>query len=93
MQEFAFWYSLSLLIAMTVILVSELIEADIAIFSVLILFILGGVIDLKEAFNGFSNQGMLTILHSLLRPSSRMAGQAERKSGGGPSGILPVQRR
>ncbi|MCK4889400.1 MAG: SLC13 family permease, partial [Candidatus Aminicenantes bacterium] len=38
-----------------------LIEVDIAIFSALILLIIGGVIDVKEAFSGFSNHGMLTV--------------------------------
>lgn len=61
MYGFTFWYTLALLVGLTLMLVIELIEADIAIFSVLILLILGGVIDLKEAFIGFSNHGMLTI--------------------------------
>jgi di/tricarboxylate transporter len=61
MAGFAFWYTLLLLIALTFTLVTELLEADIAIFSTLILLILGGVINLQEAFAGFSNHGMLTI--------------------------------
>jgi di/tricarboxylate transporter len=62
MFDFAFWYTASLLVIMTTVLVLEWIEADIAIFSVLILLIVGGVIDVEEAFVGFSNPGMLTIL-------------------------------
>lgn len=61
MAEFSFWYTAALLLVMTIVLVLEVIEADIAIFSVLILLIIGGVIDVQEAFAGFSNHGMLTI--------------------------------
>ncbi len=61
MIDFPFWYTAVLLVLMTGVLVLEVIEADIAIFSVLILLIIGGVIDAKEAFAGFSNHGMLTI--------------------------------
>ena len=61
MFDFSFWYTSILLIGLTVILVSEILEADIAIFSVLILLILGGVINPREAFIGFSNHGMLTV--------------------------------
>lgn len=61
MFEFNFWYTSILLVLMTVVLVREYIEADLAVFSVLLLFICGGVIDLKEAFAGFSNHGMLTV--------------------------------
>ncbi|MCK5222752.1 MAG: SLC13 family permease, partial [Candidatus Aminicenantes bacterium] len=57
----AFIYTSLILIALTTILVLELIEVDIAIFSSLILLIIGGVIDVKEAFSGFSNHGMLTV--------------------------------
>lgn len=58
---FAFWYTAVLLVLMTVLLVMELFEADIIIFSVLMLLILGGVVNVEEAFNGFSNQGTLTV--------------------------------
>ncbi len=60
-MEYSFYYTGFLLVAMTVFLVKEWIEADIIIFSTLILMIMGGVISLKEAFAGFSNQGMLTV--------------------------------
>ncbi len=46
---------------MTVVLVFELLEVDIAIFSSLLLLIIGGVVSPKEAFSGFSNHGMLSI--------------------------------
>jgi Na+/H+ antiporter NhaD/arsenite permease-like protein len=61
MPGFNFWYTSILLVLMTVVLVKEYLEADLAVFSVLLLLICGGVIDVKEAFAGFSNQGMLTV--------------------------------
>ena len=61
MFAFPFWYTLVLLILMTVALVKEIVEADIAIFSVLLLLIVGRVINISEAFIGFSNSGMLTV--------------------------------
>jgi len=60
-MTFEFWYTTILFIAMIVILVRELVEAEIAIFSVLILLLIGGVINVKQTFIGFSNEGMLTI--------------------------------
>lgn len=60
-MDFAFIYTALILIALTTILVLEIVEVDIAIFSALLLLIGGGVIDLKEAFAGFSNHGMLTV--------------------------------
>jgi di/tricarboxylate transporter len=61
MSDFAFWYTLILLILMTVVLVKEMYDPDVAIFSVLLLLIVGRVINIKEAFAGFSNSGMLTV--------------------------------
>ncbi len=60
-MDFTFIYTSLILIALTTILVLEMIEVDIAIFSALILLVIGGVIDVKEAFSGFSNHGMLTV--------------------------------
>ncbi|MDQ1351587.1 MAG: hypothetical protein QG657_1892 [Acidobacteriota bacterium] len=62
MIGFASWYTLVLMAAMTILLVTELIEADIVIFSVLILLLVGGVVKVEEAFEGFSNHGMLTVM-------------------------------
>ena len=59
--DFAFWYTAVLIAGMTIALVRELYEPDIIIFSVLILLVAGGVIDVKESFAGFSNTGMLTV--------------------------------
>jgi di/tricarboxylate transporter len=61
MEYFAFWYTLILVVLMTVSLVKEFFDPDITIFSVLLLLIVGKVITLKEAFAGFSNSGMLTV--------------------------------
>lgn len=61
MFDFPFWYTLVLLILMTVALVKEIFDPDIAIFSVLLLLIVGRVININEAFAGFSNSGMLTV--------------------------------
>jgi len=60
-MDFAFIYTSLVLILMTVVLVFELLEVDIAIFSSLLLLIIGGVVSPKEAFSGFSNHGMLSI--------------------------------
>ncbi|MBD3179824.1 MAG: SLC13 family permease [Candidatus Latescibacteria bacterium] len=46
---------------MTILLVREVLGPDIVVFSTLILLLLGRVIDLSEAFSGFSNHGMLTV--------------------------------
>jgi di/tricarboxylate transporter len=61
MFDFRFWYTLIVLLVMTIVLVKEAFEPDIVIFSVLLLLIVGGIIDIKEAFLGFSNSGMLTV--------------------------------
>jgi di/tricarboxylate transporter len=58
---FEFWYTLLLLIAMTVVLVKEWADIEIAVTVVLLLLIIGKVITPQEAFNGFSNIGVLSI--------------------------------
>ncbi len=58
---FQFWYTMFLLIVLTVVLVREWLSAEIAIFSVLMLLIVGDVVTVQEAFSGFSNIGVLTI--------------------------------
>lgn len=58
---FEFWYTLILILILSVVLIKEWIETEFAIFSTLILLIVGDVITIKEAFSGFSNVGMLTI--------------------------------
>lgn len=61
MLHFSFWYTVILLILLTFVLIKEYIEAEIAIFSVLLLLVIANIIDVKEAFSGFSNHGMLTV--------------------------------
>lgn len=61
MIEFSFWYTIVILFAMTIILVKELFEPEITIFSALLLLVLGNVINVREALIGFSNSGMLTV--------------------------------
>ena len=61
MFDFGFWYTLIVLLVMTIVLLKETFEPDLVIFSVLLLLIVGGIIDIKEAFVGFSNSGMLTV--------------------------------
>ncbi len=61
MLNFDFLYTIALLIILTGFLILDIVEADIAVFSVLLLLVLGGVITPDEAFSGFSNQGMLTV--------------------------------
>ena len=62
MIDFAFIYTSSLILLMTVLLIREVLEPDVIIFSVLVLLIIGGVVSVEEAFAGFSNHGMLTVL-------------------------------
>ena len=50
---FNFWYTSILLVVLTIVLVKEYMEADVAVFSVLLLLICGGVVEVKEAFSGF----------------------------------------
>jgi len=61
MMTFEFIFTSVIIAAMTVALVREWFETDLTVFSVLILFTLGGVVSLEEAFAGFSNHGMLTV--------------------------------
>jgi len=60
-MAFEFWYTLILLIIMSVALIREWLEPEVIFFSVLLMLIVGNVVDLKEAFSGFSNEGMITI--------------------------------
>jgi di/tricarboxylate transporter len=59
--DFSFIYTAVLITSMTVLLVREVLEPDVIVFSTLILLLLGRVITVSEAFAGFSNHGMLTI--------------------------------
>lgn len=61
MFDFEFIYTAFLITAMTVLLVKELLEPDLVVFSTLVLLTAGRVITVSEAFSGFSNHGMLTV--------------------------------
>ncbi|PWU67180.1 SLC13 family permease [Gracilibacillus dipsosauri] len=54
-------FVLSMIILMFAALLLELARPDIIVFSALVIFVLTGLLTPEEAFNGFSNQGMLTI--------------------------------
>ncbi len=60
-MDLSFWYTLILLLITTILLVKESFETELILLSLLFLLILGKVISVKEAFVGFSNEGMLTI--------------------------------
>ena len=60
-MTFALWYTLILFVIMSIALIKEWLEAEIIVFSTLVLLMVGKVISVKEAFAGFSNEGMLTI--------------------------------
>ena len=61
MLTFAFIYTSIVILAMTLLLIMDLIEAEIIVFCALLVLVVGGVINVKEAFAGFSNHGMLTV--------------------------------
>lgn len=46
---------------MTSLLIKEIFEPEVIVFSALLLLALGRVLDVKEALSGFSNSGMLTV--------------------------------
>jgi di/tricarboxylate transporter len=59
--DFFFWYTCFILAATTSGLLLEIFEIELIIFSALVLLLLGGVITIEEAFEGFSNPGVLTV--------------------------------
>ena len=52
---------LTLIIGMLVCLILEVARPGMIIFSVLVIFLVSGILTPKEALSGFSNEGMLTI--------------------------------
>ena len=60
-ENYQIWYTTILLIAMTIVLIKEWADISLTVFAVLILLIIGNVINVKEAFSGFSNVGLLSI--------------------------------
>ncbi len=60
-MTFEFWYTLILLTLMTIVLIKEWFDISITVFATLILLIVGNVINVHEAFKGFSNVGVISI--------------------------------
>lgn len=61
MINFEFLYTVAVILLMAFFLIREIVEAEVVVFSALILLVLGGIISVQEAFQGFSNHGMLTV--------------------------------
>jgi di/tricarboxylate transporter len=53
--------TLVVVVAMMVALIAEVMETDVVVFSALGILLVCGILTPKEAFEGFSNKGMLTI--------------------------------
>src|SRR6266540_3517860 len=54
-------FTLTIVLLMMAALVAELMEADVIVFSALGVLLLAGIVAPKEALEGFSNKGMLTV--------------------------------
>jgi len=59
--EFAFWYTLVVVVGMLAALAFEVAETALVMIAALLLLLFGGVISPGEAFRGFSNEGMLAV--------------------------------
>ncbi len=78
---FEFYYTLALIVLLSVVLVREWLEAEVAVFAVLILLMVGRVIDARVAFQGFSNIGVLSIgLLFIIAGSLQTTGAIEQLS-------------
>jgi len=62
MFDFAFIYTTAIIAIMTLLLIRDVFEPDVIIFSALIFLMLGRVVTVQEAFAGFANHGMLTVM-------------------------------
>ena len=60
-MPFEFWYTLVIFLLMVVLIIREIIETEIVMFSTVLLLLIGNVVTIDQAFIGFSNVGMLTI--------------------------------
>ncbi len=60
-MDFAFWYTLVVLVLMSIALMREIAGADVVVFGALVLLTIPEVITIQEAFHGFANTGMLTV--------------------------------
>jgi len=59
--DFQFWYTLLIVLAMLGALAFEVAQTALILTAALLLLVFGGVIGPGEAFQGFSNEGMLTV--------------------------------
>lgn len=86
----------SVVVAMIVALVLELIEPDAVVFTGLAVLLVGGVLTPKEALAGFANEGMLTVAvlfivaHAARSSGSLtlLANHTMGRSAGGPRSVL-----
>ncbi|GAA0487011.1 SLC13 family permease [Salinibacillus aidingensis] len=60
-MTFEMIFVLVMVVAMLAGLLFEVARPDMVIFSVLVIFLITGILDTQEALSGFANQGMLTI--------------------------------
>lgn len=60
-MNFAFFFTSALLIFMSILLITEWLEVELTLFVVLLLLLAARIITLEEAFEGFSNEGMLSV--------------------------------
>ncbi|WP_404455383.1 SLC13 family permease [Virgibacillus necropolis] len=60
-MSFEMIFVLVMIIAMLIGLLFEVARPDMVVFSVLVIFLLSGILTTDEALSGFSNQGMLTV--------------------------------
>ena len=60
-MSFDFYLTFVILIILTIVLVRDVVSAEIAVFGSLIVFLLAKIITVKEAFAGFSNPGVISI--------------------------------
>lgn len=58
---FQLCYTAAIIILMTLALIKEAQKPSMIIFASLVLMYLGGIIDIRQTFAGFSNHGMLTV--------------------------------
>ncbi len=58
---YQFYYTIALLVLMSIALIREWLEPEITVFGTLVFLLLGKVITVQEAFAGFSNVGVISI--------------------------------
>lgn len=55
------YFTTAVILLMTIALIAEIYKPSFILFSALLILHIGGIISSKEAFSGFSNEGMLTV--------------------------------